>query len=243
MPPYRRLIWTGRRSEASVPGRVRRAPPGAPTAPRAGAPRRAALDSGEQAARPGPTRARPKRRRCGGAVVARVGAPSAGEGAGYLVRRLRPDEWRELRALRLLALADAPDAFGATLAEAEADPDAAWQLRAGSDDRVVIVAESGGRLVGMASGGRAPVEGNAAGLYSMWVEPAARGSGVAAAIVAAVIAWAREAGYPVVGLGVTTTNARAIALYRRLGFADTGDRHPLREGSGLEIQIMVRPLE
>ncbi len=174
--------------------------------------------------------------------MAAEGAPSNDAGTGYLVRRLRPDEWGELRALRLRALADAPEAFGATLAEAEADPDAAWQLRAGSDDRVVIVAESGSRLVGMASGGRAPVDENAAGLYSMWVEPAARGSGVAAAIVAAVIDWAREAGYPVMGLGVTTTNARAIALYERLGFVDSGGRFPLREGSDLEIQIMVRPI-
>jgi ribosomal protein S18 acetylase RimI-like enzyme len=160
----------------------------------------------------------------------------------YHIRRLRPDEWRELRALRLRALADAPDAFGATLAEAEGEPDAAWQLRAGSADRVVVVAERDGRLVGMASGGRAPVDETAAGLYSMWVEPGARGTGVAGAIVAAVVEWAREAGYPVLGLGVTTTNARAIALYRRLGFVDSGRRFPLRDGSDLEIQIMVRTL-
>ena len=61
--------------------------------------------------------------------------------------------------------------------------------------------------------------------------------------MAAVVEWAREAGYPVLGLGVTTTNARAIALYRRLGFVDSGGRFPLRDGSDLEIQIMVRPLD
>ena len=162
--------------------------------------------------------------------------------SGYLVRRLRADEWRELRALRLRALADAPDAFGATLAEEEAEPDVSWQRRAGSGDRVTVVAEDDGRLLGMASGGRAPTDEPAAGLYAMWVEPAARGTGIAEAIVAAVVEWAREAGYPVLGLGVTTTNARAIALYERLGFVDGGQRHPLRNGSELEIQIMVLPL-
>jgi GNAT superfamily N-acetyltransferase len=106
----------------------------------------------------------------------------------------------------------------------------------------VVVAEHEGRLVGMASGGRAPVAEEAAGLYSMWVEPAARGTGVAAAIVGAVAAWAAERGYAVLGLGVTTGNARAIALYERLGFRDTGDRFPLRPGSDLVIQIMARPL-
>ncbi len=169
-------------------------------------------------------------------------ARSSDARSGYLVRRLRPDEWRELRALRLRALADAPDSFGATLAEEEAEPDAVWQRRASTGDRVVIVAERDGRLVGMASGGPAPTDEPAAGLYAMWVEPAARGTRIAEAIVAAVVEWAREAGYPVLGLGVTTTNARAIALYDRLGFVDTGRHFPLREGSDLQIQVMVRPL-
>jgi GNAT superfamily N-acetyltransferase len=168
-----------------------------------------------------------------------TGAPHAGD--AFVVRRVRQDEWRELRALRLRALADAPDAFGATLADAEAEPDEAWQERAEAD-RVTIVAEVEGRLVGMAAGGTAPIDGSTAALYSMWVEPAQRGTGMAAAIVGAIVDWARRAGYQGLGLGVTTTNARAIAFYERLGFVDNGMRFPLREGADLEIQIMIRPL-
>jgi ribosomal protein S18 acetylase RimI-like enzyme len=97
-------------------------------------------------------------------------------------------------------------------------------------------------LVGLASGGPAPVDERVAGLYSMWVEPEARGTGIAPAIVAAIVDWAREGGYPVLGLGVTTSNARAIALYERLGFVDIGQRFPLREGTDLEIQIMTLAL-
>ena len=163
-------------------------------------------------------------------------------GSEYLIRRLRPDEWRDLRALRLRALADAPDAFGATLAEAETDPDTAWQQQAIADDRPVIVAEVAGRLVGMVSGGQAPTGDWIGSLKSMWVEPAARGKGVAAAMVGAVVEWAREAGYPALALGVTTSNARAIALYERLGFVDTGRRFQLGARTDLEIQIMVRTL-
>lgn len=163
--------------------------------------------------------------------------------AGYVVRRLRPDEWRELRDLRLRALADAPDAFGARLEEEQAVGEEDWRRWAASPDRIVVVAERDGRLFGMASGGRAPTEeGVVAGLYSMWVEAEARGTGVAQAIVAGVMGWARDRGYTTIGLGVTTSNGRAIALYERLGFADTGDRYPLREGAGLEIQIMTRGL-
>ena len=180
---------------------------------------------------------------------------SSGTGSDYLVRRLRPDEWPDLRTLRLRALADAPDAFGKTLAEAETELDASWQQQASADDRVVIVAEAGGRLVGMASGGRAPTpkadrdplppplfDEPAASLSSMWVEPAARRTGVAAAMVAAIVQWALEAEYQVLLLGVTTSNASAIALYERLGFADTGRRFHLPARSDLEMQLMVRTL-
>lgn len=44
------------------------------------------------------------------------------------------------------------------------------------------------------------------------------------------------------GLGVTTGNAPAIALYERLGFTDNGERHPLRDDQYLTIQIMVTAL-
>jgi GNAT superfamily N-acetyltransferase len=169
-------------------------------------------------------------------------ARSRGVGSDHVVRRLRPDEWRELRALRLRALADAPDAFGATLAEAEAEPDAAWEQQAGATDGVVIVAEVAGRLVGMASGGRAPFDETVASLSKMWVEPAARGTGIAVAIAAAVVAWAREAGYLRLVLGVTTSNARAIALYERLGFVDSGQRFRPPARADLEMQFMVRKL-
>ena len=81
-----------------------------------------------------------------------------------------------------------------------------------------------------------------AALYSMWVAPTMRGQGLGEALIEAVKAWAVQAGYPALGLGVTTTNAPAIALYERAGFRDNGDRYPLREGTGLTIQIMVMPL-
>lgn len=158
------------------------------------------------------------------------------------VRRLRPDEWPALRTIRLRALADAPDAFGETLPEAEARDDAGWRDRADPPDAAVFVAHGTDGLVGMAIGGPAPIDVAFAALFSMWVAPDARGQGVGMALIDAVKGWAVAAGYPGLGLGVTTTNAPAIELYERAGFADTGDRYPLREGTDLRIQIMVLPL-
>jgi ribosomal protein S18 acetylase RimI-like enzyme len=159
------------------------------------------------------------------------------------VRRLRPTEWEAFRALRLRALADAPDAFGSTLAEERDDTDERWQRRAHPSDGFVAVAEREGVLVGLAIGAPAPGHVQAAGLFSMWVDPAERGHGLGGRLIDAVVDWARGAGYGAIGLGVTTTNHGAIALYERLGFVDSGERHPLRERTDLVIQIMVRTLD
>ena len=43
--------------------------------------------------------------------------------------RLTPAAWREYRAIRLAALAEAPDAFGSTLAEARRLRAADWHAR------------------------------------------------------------------------------------------------------------------
>ncbi len=158
------------------------------------------------------------------------------------VRRLGPAEWAAFRAIRLRALQDAPDAFGASYADELALSDADWRARADRADRAVFVADGPGGLVGLAIGGPAPNIADTAALYSMWVDPAARRQGLASALIAAVRAWAAAAGYPRLGLGVTTSNAPAIALYERLGFVDSGERHPLRDGEDLMIQIMVAPI-
>jgi ribosomal protein S18 acetylase RimI-like enzyme len=158
------------------------------------------------------------------------------------VRRLRPDEWSAYRELRLRALADAPDAFGATHADEAAFSDEKWQERAGSPDRAVFVVDGPDGLVAMAVGGSAPMDPNVAALYGMWVAPSARRRGLGKALIAAVKAWAIESGYPSLGLGVTTTNGPAIALYESLGFVDRGDRHRLRDDTDLVIQVMGMPL-
>jgi ribosomal protein S18 acetylase RimI-like enzyme len=154
-------------------------------------------------------------------------------------RTVRPDEWRELREIRLRALADAPNAFGATLAEEAADRDEVWQHRANRPNGTAVVAvDASGRLVGMASSGPAPERPEIAAVYGMWVDPAARGQGLGAAMIGVLADWAAEAGYESIGLGVTIGNGPAIGLYERLGFTDTGLRYPLRDGTDLTIQIM-----
>jgi ribosomal protein S18 acetylase RimI-like enzyme len=77
-------------------------------------------------------------------------------------------------------------------------------------------------------------------LVGMYVSGEARGHGVGAALVHAVIGWARERKAEGLGLWVTATNAAAISLYRRCGFQSRDERRPLAHTPGVEMLRMVR---
>ena len=148
-----------------------------------------------------------------------------------------------MRALRLRALADSPDAFGSTLERETGQPEDEWRAfwldRPGT---VALVADDRGALVGSAFGWPSQDDPQTAGLFGMWVAPAVRRHGIGAALVRGVIDWARAAGFRRLELGVTISNAEAMAFYRDLGFADTGERDVLREGSGLDVAVLVADL-
>jgi ribosomal protein S18 acetylase RimI-like enzyme len=134
------------------------------------------------------------------------------------ILRLGPDEWEVFRDLRLRALREAPYAFGSRYDDWVEVPESRWRDRLAGVP-LNLVARRGGASVGMASG---VLDGdNEAELISMWVDPAARGSGVAAALVGAVVEWAGAAGRSTY-LMVRSENARAIAAYVRAGFVDLG---------------------
>ena len=158
------------------------------------------------------------------------------------VRRLGAGEADLLRDLRLRALGDAPLAFGSTLAREEAFAPDVWETRAAAgaagDEQVVFVAEP---EAGLAMGRLDDDDPTAAGLYSMWVAPHARGEGVARALVDAVIAWATERGAERLTTSVTEGNAAAAALYAAAGFEDTGRREPLGH-SDADVAVLERRL-
>jgi GNAT superfamily N-acetyltransferase len=107
---------------------------------------------------------------------------------------------------------------------------------------VTYVAEEGDRWIGMATGLVDADDWSRPTLVGMFVEPAARGTGVGAALVDAVVDWARARGAAWLRLWVTTTNRPAIALYRRCGFRPTGQRKPLDRSPDVSELEMVRDL-
>jgi GNAT superfamily N-acetyltransferase len=162
------------------------------------------------------------------------------------VDTLRPvtaDDWRLLREVRLRALADAPDAFGSTLADAQALPDEEWRRRAhGVEDGralILLALTDDARPVGM-GGVLAPTTGRTAWVWGMWTAPEVRGQGLGGAILDELVAWCRtdhgHDGHDDVRLHVTEGNNGGRALYVRRGFAPTGTWEELRPGSPLRIE-------
>jgi GNAT superfamily N-acetyltransferase len=145
------------------------------------------------------------------------------------VRRIRADEWRQYRHLRLEALKDSPLAFVEQYDDSLIRPRQFWQDRvaraAAGHASGIFVAVHGGRFIGTAGCFVEPevtayVSAHVVGVY---VTPSWRGRGVAERLMAAILGWAREeAGATRVRLFVMATNDRAVALYRRVGFVPTG---------------------
>jgi GNAT superfamily N-acetyltransferase len=139
-----------------------------------------------------------------------------------IVTRIGPDDVARARAVRRRALEDAPDAFWETLEEEIARPDRDWTARLAMPEAVTLVASVDGDDVGLVMGLPHHEHAGDAGLYSMWVAPAARGQGAGEALIGAVIGWARAAAYPTLRLDVGDANLHAQRLYERMGFTPTG---------------------
>ncbi len=167
----------------------------------------------------------------------------SGSDSDVTVRRLRAEEWRALRTLRLRALRSDPLAFGSTLATEEAFPDELWQSRtlrgAEAPDQATLVAVAPtGELVGMAVLTLTDSGGN---LYGMWVEPAWRGRGLGGKLLDAALAWAaRRHAAPTVRLEVNPRQAAAVHLYRSRGFESSDRSRPLEHTAGELVREMVR---
>jgi GNAT superfamily N-acetyltransferase len=158
------------------------------------------------------------------------------------IRRLEPTEWRAYRELRLRGLADAPDAFGSTLAAESEKPDEHWieRLTTGGAPpwNLPLVADSGDELVGLVWGRIDPAATRTANIFQMWVAPERRGQGLGARLVDAVVTWARESRAREVVLRVTCGDSPALRLYARAGFVPEGDPEFLRPGARMLAQPM-----
>jgi SAM-dependent methyltransferase/ribosomal protein S18 acetylase RimI-like enzyme len=157
---------------------------------------------------------------------------------------VEPGEWEALRDVRLAALADSPDAFGATLVDEQAFDEARWRGWATGDGWAgavaTFVADGGASFAGMATGFQPEVEPALVHLFAMWVRPEDRRGGIGRELVDAVVRWASEKpGVDQVVLRVTIANEDAVRFYTSCGFVGTSDQpEALREGSDVMTRTM-----
>jgi GNAT superfamily N-acetyltransferase len=162
------------------------------------------------------------------------------------VREARQEEWQRFRAMRLAALAEAPSAFGSSLAIERDRPETHWRERlarreAGAGATFAVVDAEGG-WHGLAGVQADPADRASAWLVSMWVHPRVRRQGLGGQLIEAAAAWAAERGIGELRLWVTETNDSSIAVYRARGFEPTGKRQPLPSDPSLSEFEMRRPL-
>ncbi len=154
-----------------------------------------------------------------------------------MIRRLAGADWAAFREIRLMALRDAPRAFGSTASDAEKLGEVEWRRRL--EERAVFLAEFATRPVGLAAGIRAD-QPNDAELISMWVAPDWRGQGVGDRLVDAVLAWALGERFRDIYLWVAQDNTTAARLYARHGFAPTGRVQPMVPGLPERLEFEMR---
>ena len=133
------------------------------------------------------------------------------------VRALTAGEEATLRSLRLRALSDAPDQFTSTYEREAARHHEDWG-RWLAPGATFVAEDDGGHPVGLVAAVPDDEERAVTHLMAMWVDPAARGTGVGDALVAAVLDWAARHARARTRLHVMAANAPACRLYERNGF-------------------------
>ncbi|MEO8138117.1 MAG: GNAT family N-acetyltransferase [Gemmatimonadota bacterium] len=157
----------------------------------------------------------------------------------FQVRRAEAGDEPVLRALRIQALSEAPEAFGSTLAREVARSPADWQ-RWLSPGATFILDTSTGPM-GMVAGVPDNEDQAIVHLMAMWVHPELRGTGAADLLVDAVVIWGEGVGASALRLDVIAGNDRARQLDERHQFRPTGHTAERPRDGATEIQ-MTRPL-
>jgi RimJ/RimL family protein N-acetyltransferase len=161
------------------------------------------------------------------------------------IRPVRADEWRRWRETRLRMLRDDADFFSTRYDDMVREPEQTWRDwiadAAAGAEKILFVAEEAGRWLGDV-GAFARVDPLEVQLISMWVDPTARGRGVARDLIRSVAAWALGRGSTRVVLFVQEANEPAQQLYQRAGFRPTGDRAPAAGGRSAFKLVLAAPV-
>jgi ribosomal protein S18 acetylase RimI-like enzyme len=130
------------------------------------------------------------------------------------VARLTESDWQVFAGVRLRALTDSLGENDPQYQQESTFTAAQWRRRL--RDHAQFAALIGNRPVGLIGAQQENAE--TVYLYSLWLDPAARGHGLARSLVATAVDWARNCRARTVTLRVALDNAVARGVYESLGF-------------------------
>ena len=137
--------------------------------------------------------------------------------SGARIARLAESDWQAFAGVRLRALTESLGQNDPQYRQEVAFTAAQWRRRL--RDHAQFAALIGNRPVGLIGAQQENAE--TVYLYSLWLDPAARGQGLARPLVAAAVDWARDRRARMVTLRVAVDNALARGVYESLGFTTT----------------------
>jgi GNAT superfamily N-acetyltransferase len=150
---------------------------------------------------------------------------------------LTPVDWPLLKAARLDALQDSPDAFMSRYELEWTWDESEW--RRSIETTTWIVAREEERVVGLARSVVEPRQPWARFLESIWVDPARRRNGVFRALLHKLAEVERHLGVTELLLWVLDDNHTARHAYEAAGFTPTGKRQFLPEIARFEVQLKL----
>lgn len=130
------------------------------------------------------------------------------------VARLTEADWRMFATVRLRALTDTLGVDDPQYRQESMFTAAQWRRRLREHAQFAAMLDD--RPVGLIGAQQENAEN--VYLYSLWLDPAARGHGLARTLVAAALKWARDRHAHVVTLRVAVDNTVARGVYESLGF-------------------------
>jgi len=179
-------------------------------------------------------------------VPGRTGGPVIRYGRGMTIelRTMSADDWETWRSVRLAALVEAPGAFASRAEDWAEAPEDRWRQRLSIPGALDLLAFESATSdpVGMATGVPHTIDGTRVEIISLWVAPAARGRGIAGALIGEIAHRAARTGATTLALSVMSDNVAARRTYEGNGF--TVCREPVDPlPDGRRELVMLRELD
>ncbi|MFM9014860.1 MAG: GNAT family N-acetyltransferase [Candidatus Nanopelagicus sp.] len=150
-------------------------------------------------------------------------------------------DYLRVKQLRLAALKDSPNSFGAKYEVLKDRPDYYWQQVLKASSWCLVSAD--GVDIGLLAVDRADKDRNSdCWVSGWWISQSHRGQGISKLMAQWVYELCRKNGWEKIGLGVWPDNKAAIAVYLKLGFIAADTLMPSRSIPGLMYLPMYKSI-